>query len=252
MTIWFRAGPFSLSSRGRVGVRAGPVGVYGGGSRRRRSSGGSGGGVAVVVVAAILIALAVEYWYVTLGVVAVIAACLYLAVRSKRHGVAHGGGQMRASEVPIVSENRTFCIYEDARLARVSEARTATTDEARLVPTVLATNLYQAQLDQVSAILDRAKGLSDLDARRDVAVEFLKRWMAEAGPRFSEWSDEQNRLVATLGENAAQRLADENATPRLRAIVDQARDELREQVEAKGDSSPTPAPAAPPADGTKA
>lgn len=50
-----RVGPFSVSSRGRVGVRAGPVSVYGGG-RRRRNSGGSGAGVGCL---GVLIGLAV-------------------------------------------------------------------------------------------------------------------------------------------------------------------------------------------------
>lgn len=250
MTIWFRAGPFSLSSRGRVGVRAGPVGVYGGGRRRRRSSRGSGGVVAVIVVAAILIALAVEYWYVTLGIVALLAVCLYLGARVKRHAEAHGGSETRASDVPIVNENRTFCIYEEARRGAMSEARAAQDDEDRLVPTVLATNLYQAQLEQVSAILDRAKQLSNLDPRRDVAVEFLNGWIDQAGTRFGEWSEEQRRLVAAFGDERAQKIVDEKATPRLQTIVDRARDELREQVEAK-DSSPTPTHAAPTTTGTK-
>jgi hypothetical protein len=33
MSLWLRLGPFSASSRGRVGVRAGPVSWYGGGRR---------------------------------------------------------------------------------------------------------------------------------------------------------------------------------------------------------------------------
>jgi hypothetical protein len=37
-----RVGPFSVSSRGRVGVRAGPVSLYGGGRRRRRRTGSNG------------------------------------------------------------------------------------------------------------------------------------------------------------------------------------------------------------------
>jgi hypothetical protein len=40
MGMRVRMGPFSVSSRGRVGVNAGPVSFYGGGSRRRSSSGG--------------------------------------------------------------------------------------------------------------------------------------------------------------------------------------------------------------------
>jgi len=38
MSVRLRLGPFSISSRGRVGVRAGPVSVYGGGHRRKRRS----------------------------------------------------------------------------------------------------------------------------------------------------------------------------------------------------------------------
>lgn len=36
MSVRLRLGPFSISSRGRVGARIGPVGIYGGGSKRRR------------------------------------------------------------------------------------------------------------------------------------------------------------------------------------------------------------------------
>ncbi|HWG09178.1 MAG TPA: hypothetical protein VN672_09245 [Solirubrobacteraceae bacterium] len=46
MSIWLRAGPLKLSSRGRVGVRVGPVSAYGGG-RRRRSGDVSGWGLLV-------------------------------------------------------------------------------------------------------------------------------------------------------------------------------------------------------------
>src|SRR3954471_24571747 len=38
MGMRVRMGPFSVSSRGRVGVSAGPVSFYGGGSRRSRSN----------------------------------------------------------------------------------------------------------------------------------------------------------------------------------------------------------------------
>jgi hypothetical protein len=38
MSVRIRLGPFSLSSRGRAGVRVGPVSFYGGGRRRRRRS----------------------------------------------------------------------------------------------------------------------------------------------------------------------------------------------------------------------
>ena len=38
MSVWLRLGPFKFSSRGRGGVRVGPVSAYGGGHRRKRSS----------------------------------------------------------------------------------------------------------------------------------------------------------------------------------------------------------------------
>lgn len=38
MSVRVRLGPFSISSRGRVGARVGPVSVYGGGYRRKRRS----------------------------------------------------------------------------------------------------------------------------------------------------------------------------------------------------------------------
>lgn len=69
MGVRLRMGPVSVSSRGRVGVRAGPVSVYGGGRRRRRSSSSSSGGggvLAVIVVTAVVVGLAVKYWYVAL------------------------------------------------------------------------------------------------------------------------------------------------------------------------------------------
>lgn len=53
MGMRVRLGPFSVSSRGRVGVNVGPVGIYGGGRRRRPSKGrggGNGGGFGGVIV----------------------------------------------------------------------------------------------------------------------------------------------------------------------------------------------------------
>jgi hypothetical protein len=74
VSLWLRAGPFRVSSRGRVGVRLGPVSWYGGGRRRRRKS-SSGGWVVVGVL--IVIGLAIKYWYIAIplavGVVWVIA-----------------------------------------------------------------------------------------------------------------------------------------------------------------------------------
>ena len=53
MGMRVRMGPFSVSSRGRVGVNAGPVSFYGGGSRR--SSSGGGGLLAGLIALGVLI-----------------------------------------------------------------------------------------------------------------------------------------------------------------------------------------------------
>ena len=57
MSLWLRAGPVSVSSRGRVGARVGPVGIYGGG--RRRSSSGSGGFVGFMIAAVVVLTVVV-------------------------------------------------------------------------------------------------------------------------------------------------------------------------------------------------
>lgn len=63
-------GPLSVSSRGRVGVRVGPVSLSGAGYHRRRGGGGGrayGVLVAVVLVGVVVVA-AIKYWYVTVPV----------------------------------------------------------------------------------------------------------------------------------------------------------------------------------------
>lgn len=73
MGMRLRMGPVSVSSRGRVGVRVGPVSAYGGGRRRRRSSSNSGGGGILIgiVAIAVVVAVAVKYWYVALPLLVV-------------------------------------------------------------------------------------------------------------------------------------------------------------------------------------
>lgn len=58
MGMRVRLGPVSLSSRGRVGMHAGPVSVYGGGSRRRSSD---GPGVLAVLLGLGLLVIAVMW-----------------------------------------------------------------------------------------------------------------------------------------------------------------------------------------------
>jgi hypothetical protein len=65
MGMRVRLGPLSVSSRGRVGLRAGPVSVYGGGGRRRRSGGSNGSG---------------EFWIALIGFALVVALVIFLVM----------------------------------------------------------------------------------------------------------------------------------------------------------------------------
>lgn len=78
MGMRVRLGPVSLSSSGRVGVRAGPVSIYGGGRRRRSSGGGFGALVGILF----LVGLVVAYWYIALPVALVSAVIAYLVHRN--------------------------------------------------------------------------------------------------------------------------------------------------------------------------
>jgi hypothetical protein len=76
MTLRIRMGPVSVSSRGRVGVRAGPVSWSGGGGRGRKpskkSSDGQGcGALLVIVLGLAVIGLAIKYWYIAVPVLAI-------------------------------------------------------------------------------------------------------------------------------------------------------------------------------------
>ena len=82
MGMRVRMGPFSVSSRGRVGVSVGPVGVYGGGHRRRRSTSGGGGGLWAFFGVMLLIGLAVVYWYVAVPLLAIVVGVVVWASRA--------------------------------------------------------------------------------------------------------------------------------------------------------------------------
>src|SRR5689334_8931038 len=72
MSLRVRMGPFSVSSRGRVGVSAGPVSWSGGGSRRRSGGGGVGllGGLFFLGLIGLAVEYAIRYWYVTVPALA--------------------------------------------------------------------------------------------------------------------------------------------------------------------------------------
>jgi hypothetical protein len=80
-----RVGPFSVSSSGRVGARAGPVSVYGGGRRHRRKKSSGGSGIGAILLVLILLGLAIEYWYVALPILAlfILGAMLSAGADSK-------------------------------------------------------------------------------------------------------------------------------------------------------------------------
>jgi hypothetical protein len=85
-------GPLSVSSRGRVGVRVGPVSVSGGGFRRRRSGGGGAGwGVLMGMVLVVgVVGAAIEYWYVTLPVLCLLGWLVVVLRRNATKCAAEG------------------------------------------------------------------------------------------------------------------------------------------------------------------
>jgi hypothetical protein len=82
-----RLGPVSVSSKGRVGVRAGPVSVYGRRRRRsrRRSSSGGGGALIGLLGVVLVVGLVIEYWYIVVPVlVAVLTAVVAASNQNKQ------------------------------------------------------------------------------------------------------------------------------------------------------------------------
>jgi hypothetical protein len=126
MSLWFRAGPFSASTRGRVGVRVGPVGYTTGGRRRRQSESTAAGWVALFILALVAVAVLAVVRLVILGVVYVVNHWMFVLavllgiwlllaspklyrrrrraraerrkIRSLRHLLEESGGRIRKSE----------------------------------------------------------------------------------------------------------------------------------------------------------
>ncbi len=100
MGMRLRVGPVSVSSRGRVGVRAGPVSVYGGG--RRRSSRSSNDGWAYLILLVLVVAaigLAIKYWYVTAPVLVLLCiGAVMVAQRNKERKAAEAVAAQEALE----------------------------------------------------------------------------------------------------------------------------------------------------------
>ena len=91
MPLWLRMGPFGVSSRGRVGVRMGPLSWYGGGRRRKRRAKSSGGSWLAAFLLLGLIGLAVEHWQYTVPIAVVVVPLLIWATRtnSKKAAARH-------------------------------------------------------------------------------------------------------------------------------------------------------------------
>src|SRR4051812_38352163 len=90
MGLRLRMGPVSVSSRGRIGVRAGPLSMYSGGSRRRTKSGGWGL-LGLLLAAAIILSAAIQYWmYVLPALIVATVIAFKLRTRGRaRRAEAH-------------------------------------------------------------------------------------------------------------------------------------------------------------------
>jgi hypothetical protein len=127
MSLWLRLGPFSASSRGRVGVRVGPVGMYGGGRRRRRRSSSKGSGVAWLwviglFVMAVIVESAIKYWYVVVPflVLGTLAAVISSQQKSRTRAEAEvARGQ--ATKVEAEQREARVAALEKLQAARAAE-----------------------------------------------------------------------------------------------------------------------------------
>jgi len=106
--LWFRAGPVRLSSRGRVGVGAGPFSFYAGGRSRRRGQYAGCWAVVLglILVGAVLVELA-RYWYYSVpALFALLFVWGKLAARSKRKREAKYRAWLTAPPPPLVFPGR--------------------------------------------------------------------------------------------------------------------------------------------------
>jgi hypothetical protein len=140
------------------------------------------------------------------------------------------GTDMQAQEVPIVRDSTAFVTFERERLAAIEQVRAATDVEAQLAATLLVTNLYQQQLDQFSELLDQAKELPSYDPRLEDFKAWTNQWLDQAHQRFSDWGDYQEKLVATVGRDRAEHIAEQVATPKLQGILDEIKAQLAAQL----------------------
>jgi hypothetical protein len=105
MSIWLRGGPFKVSSRGRVGVRVGPVSAYAGGRHRRSSSSGGGMVLLGIFALAVVLAIAVKYWYIAVPFLILIVAVVIAGAKGQAEKAA---AQAAADEQARVEAQREW------------------------------------------------------------------------------------------------------------------------------------------------
>jgi hypothetical protein len=156
------------------------------------------------------------------------------------------GRLMKAREVPIVKDNPTFVIYDEARLSALEEVRRETEPAKRFEAVVLVTHLWMGQIEVAKDILDQARDSSRFDPRVGEFKKWFGAWSDDAQKGLQEYGDYQHELLAALGDETAQRIADERATPRLRVILDRAEEAVGDRQNQLGiEPEPTTAPSPP-------
>jgi len=202
MGMRVRIGPFSVSSRGRVGVRAGPVSFYGGGRRRRRSSGSGCGALLVVLLVFGVIAIAIQYWYVTLPVLAVIGVVVFFSAQAQRGRAAEVASQQaeadqqsreRAAEVARQEAEAERRRHQAALVRAAAEERRwlaspppPLTLPGRFTENWLAANVPQLHPGQVPVLMEELhdRGWTDERIERRVAPHLARNPFYKASSAF--------------------------------------------------------------------
>src|SRR4051794_27148681 len=135
-----------------------------------------------------------------------------------------------AEDVPVVKDQPYFVCAEAARLAAMQEAQDAATPEARLEATLLVTHLFQQQIDEMADVMSAVRELSPDAPERQVALDWVGAWTADGKEKFPQWAQYQNSLVAVVGRDRAQEIADGAAAARAQAVIDGAKARIAARV----------------------
>jgi hypothetical protein len=199
MSFRIRVGPVSVSSRGRVGVRAGPVYVAGGGGRRRRRPSGGGGDangclalVAVFVVVGV-IGLAAKYWYITVPVALVLAAVFVAGDRLNKAQVVE---RQKAAQALAVEEQAAQALARraeeavDAERAEVERIQREARAEAERIhrderaAADRKERAERAEADRIEREKRVAAWLAAPPSELELPGRFTETWFADRIPRL--------------------------------------------------------------------